>query len=154
MLLDAVSTYSHSIILPWTPNRVIMIWLNPLWRVNESSKEVVRGWWWDNKTQRLRLSKQVWLLRWNSKRFVVKTLAPPVHRNLVDWVAVQILECMRKKVFALSICAFKFTVSENENVYAQFHAVSFMLFRCNMRRYERKLTSVVLSVAFESRLGL
>jgi hypothetical protein len=26
---------------------------------------------------------------------------------------------MRKKVFALSICAFKFTVSENENVYAQ-----------------------------------
>ena len=30
-----------------------------------------------------------------------------------------LLECMRKKVFALSICAFKFTVSENENVYAQ-----------------------------------
>ena len=29
------------------------------------------------------------------------------------------IECMRKKVFALSICAFKFTVSENENVYAQ-----------------------------------
>jgi hypothetical protein len=29
------------------------------------------------------------------------------------------LECMRKKVFALSICAFKFTVSENQNVYAQ-----------------------------------
>ena len=26
---------------------------------------------------------------------------------------------MRKNVFALSICAFKFTVSENENVYAQ-----------------------------------
>ena len=43
------------------------------------------------KTQRLRLSKQVWLLRWISKRFVVKTLAPPVHRNLVDLVAVQIL---------------------------------------------------------------
>ena len=26
---------------------------------------------------------------------------------------------MRKKVFALSICAFKFTVSKNKNVYAQ-----------------------------------
>ena len=91
MLLDAVSTYSHSIIIPWTPNRVIMIWLNPLWRVNETSKEVVRGWWWDNKTQGHKLSKQVWLLRWISKRFVVKTLAPPVHRNLVDLVAVQIL---------------------------------------------------------------
>ena len=91
MLLDAVSTYSHSIIIPWTPNRVIMIWLNPLWRVNETSKEVVRGWWWDNKTQGHKWSKQVWLLRWISKRFVVKTLAPPVHRNLVDSVAVQIL---------------------------------------------------------------
>ena len=42
------------------------------------------------------------------------------------------VECMRKKVFALSICAFKFTVSENENVYCmrKFLAVSFMLFRC------------------------
>ena len=29
------------------------------------------------------------------------------------------IECMRKKVFALSICVFKFTVSKNKNVYAQ-----------------------------------
>ena len=35
----------------------------------------------------------------------------------------------------------------------KFLAVSFMLFRCYMRRYERRLTILVLSVTFESRLG-
>ncbi len=30
-----------------------------------------------NKTQGTQVSKQVWLLRWISERFVVKTLAPP-----------------------------------------------------------------------------
>ena len=54
------------------------------------------------------------------------------------------LECMRKIVFALSICAFKFTVSKNKNVYAQtyccfiyaaslsYEAISMKLHQCGL----------------------
>ncbi len=61
-----------------------------------------------------------------------------------------IIECMRKKVFALSNLLFQ----KMKTCMRKFHAVSFMLFRCNMRQYQRRLTSQVLSVTFESRLGL
>jgi hypothetical protein len=57
-------------------------------------------------------------------RFCQKALDVTENRKRALMVRRQIcrvpLECMRKKVFALSICAFKFTVSENENVYAKF----------------------------------
>ena len=49
-----------------------------LWSINVTSKEAVRGWWWDNKNSRGSSFKQVWILRWINlvKEIVMKTLAP------------------------------------------------------------------------------
>ena len=54
-----------------------------LWSINVTSKEAVRGWWWDNKNSRGSSFKQVWILRWINlvKEIVMKTLAPPRPQN-------------------------------------------------------------------------
>ena len=63
------------------------------------------------------------------------------------------LECMHKNVLHFQFALSNLLFQKMKTCMRKFLAVSFMLFRCYMRRYERRLTILVLSVTFESRLG-
>ena len=70
--------HSHSIIIQWTPNVTFIVWLNLLVKYQRNKQG---GWWWDNENSRGSSFKQIRILNWLVKEFVVKTLAPPSPQN-------------------------------------------------------------------------
>jgi len=61
------------------------------------------------------------------------------------------LECMHKNVLHFQFALSNLLFQKMKTCMRNFLAVSFMLFRCCITRYKRRLTSLVLSVTFVSR---